>query len=67
MEIFLKFIINYMDESIMTKVTNKLVNGEIVALTDAEITQQNAEETAFLDALPRNNLNICVKKEIDYL
>ena len=36
----------------MAKVTNKLVNGEIVALTDAEITQQNAEETAFLDSLP---------------
>lgn len=40
----------------MAKVTNKLVNGEVVALTDAEITQQNAEETAFLDSLPAKRL-----------
>ena len=51
----------------MTKVTNKLVNGEIVALTDAEITQQNAEETAFLDALPARQLEYLREERNDYL
>tara|TARA_B100002019_G_C21266097_1_gene599512 strand:+ start:1274 stop:1564 length:291 start_codon:yes stop_codon:yes gene_type:complete len=36
----------------MTKSTNKLLNGKIVALTDEEIKQRNEEETAFLKELP---------------